>query len=55
MCGGGRQSLARAEGAPATFDTRMAAGAQQFERDLRGYVAIAAAFASATSVPEQVQ
>jgi hypothetical protein len=54
MCGGGR-SRWRAQKEPATFDTRLAAGAQQFERDLRGYVAIAAAFARATSVPEQVQ
>jgi lysophospholipase L1-like esterase len=37
----GHQSLERAAMAPATFDTRLAAGAQRFERDLRGYVAIA--------------
>jgi hypothetical protein len=39
----GRESLASSEVAPATFDARLAAGAQQFEGDLRGYVAIARA------------
>jgi lysophospholipase L1-like esterase len=39
----GRESLARSEVTPATFDATLAAGAQQFERDLRGYVAIARA------------
>jgi lysophospholipase L1-like esterase len=50
----GRQSLAGSEMAAATFDARLAAGAQQFERDLRGYIAVARALGIRVVLPAVV-
>jgi len=50
----GQQSLERSEMAPATFDARLAAGAQRFERDLRGYIAIAHALGIRVVLPAVV-
>src|SRR5207244_4602103 len=47
----GHRSLARAEPSTATFDVRLADGARQFERDLRGYVAIAGALGIRVVLP----
>lgn len=50
----GRRSLAAAELSDATFDDRLAAGSRQFERDLRGYLAIAGALGIRVVLPAVV-
>ena len=50
----GQQSLENSERAPATFDAKLDAGAQQFERDLRGYIAIANALGIRVVLPAVV-
>jgi lysophospholipase L1-like esterase len=50
----GRRSLARAEASAAAFDGRLAAGVERFERDLRGYIAIARALGIQVVIPALV-